>query len=64
MEKLLDKIEILHKAVNMLISLEVVEENEINKIIDISLNKLIHNEQTNLRNAGMHYFQELDNQNK
>jgi hypothetical protein len=64
MEKLLDKIEILHKAVNNLASLGVISEQQIKDISEGGLNKLINKEQMILRNDAFSYFAELDDQNK
>ena len=64
MEKLLDKIEILHKAVNDLAALGVLSEQQIKDISEGGLNKLINKEQMLLRNDAFSYFAELDDQNK
>lgn len=64
MEKLLDKIEILHKAVNDLAALGVISEQQIKDISEGGLNKLINKEQMILRNDAISYFAELDDQNK
>jgi hypothetical protein len=64
MEKLLDKIEILHKAVNDLAALGVISEQQIKDISEGGLNKIINKEQMILRNDAISYFAELDDQNK
>lgn len=64
MEKLLDKIEILHKAVNNLAALGVLSEQQIKDISEGGLNKIINKEQMILRNDAISYFAELDDQNK
>ena len=64
MEKLLDKIEILHKAVNDLAALGIMSEQQIKDISEGGLNKIINKEQMILRNDAISYFAELDDQNK
>ena len=63
-DKLLDKIEILHKAVNNLASLGVLNEQQIKDISEGGLNKIVNKEQIILRNDAISYFAELDDQNK
>lgn len=63
-EKLLDSIEILHKAVNNLASLGVLNEQQIKDISEGGLNRIISKEQNILRNDAISYFAELDDQNK
>jgi hypothetical protein len=64
MDKLLDKIEILHKSINNLLSLKVIDENAAKTLVNDSLDILIGREQDCIRNDALSYYDELDNQNK
>jgi len=63
-DKLMDNIEALHKAVNILLSLEVVNSDEGAELSTTGLDKLVNKQQILLRNDAISYFAELDDQNK
>lgn len=63
-DKLMDKIEALHKAINSLLALDVIGEEEGAELSKYGLDKFINKEQVLLRNDAVSYFAELDNQNK
>tara|TARA_B100000902_G_scaffold42483_1_gene50252 strand:- start:450 stop:656 length:207 start_codon:yes stop_codon:yes gene_type:complete len=64
MDKLLDHIEILHKSINNLLSLKVIDDNASKKLANESLDILISREQGSIRNDALSYYDELDNQKK
>lgn len=64
MDKLLDSIETLHKAVNNLAAIGVLNEEQVKDLSEKGLDKIINKEQILMRNDALSYFAELDNQNK
>lgn len=64
MDKLLDSIETLHKAVNNLAAIGVLNAEEVKDLSEKGLDKIINKEQILMRNDALSYFAELDNQNK
>jgi len=63
-DKLMDNIEALHKAVNSLLALEVINSDEGAELSKVGLDKLVNKQQVLLRNDAISYFAELDDQNK
>ena len=62
-DKLMDKIENLYKAVDILDKLNVIDSEELKDLSEAGLNKIVK-EQLILRNDAISYFAELDDTKK
>lgn len=64
MDKLLEAIEILHKSINNLLSIGVIDKDMSFKLANDSLDILINKEQREIRTHALRYYDELNDQNK